>query len=132
MRFSVTVVVAFLAVGVESFSTVPHRVTPSVSRNNKMKARRRMTAQSDLFDNNGQHVPGTPSSRLYSQIHESISAWKWLDGILVSVQVNVYFGFKCTLRPQIASIKRTFRNQINAIEDPDPVRMGNGSLIAYI
>jgi hypothetical protein len=35
MRFSVTVVVAFLEVGVESFSTVPHRVAPSVLPNNK-------------------------------------------------------------------------------------------------
>ena len=46
--------------------------------------------------------------------------------------MNVYLGFKYTVRAKIASIKITFQNQINAIEDPDPVRMGNGSWIAYI
>ena len=58
-----------------------------------------------------------------------INTW---NGILSSVKVNVYLGFKYTLQAKIALIKIAFRNQINAIEDPDPVRMGNGSLIAYI
>ena len=66
---------------------------------------------------------------LVEVVRNKINTW---NGILLSVQVIVYLGSKYTLRAKIASIKRTFRNQINATEDPDPVRMGNGSWIAYI
>ena len=66
---------------------------------------------------------------LVEVVRNEINTW---NGILLSVQVIVYLGSKYTLRAKIASIKITFRNQINAIEDPDPVRMGNGSWIAYI
>jgi hypothetical protein len=60
-----------------------------------------------------------------------VSAWKWLDGILVIVQVHRYLGFKCTFRAQIASSKIRFQNQMNNREDPDPVRKGTGSSIMY-
>ena len=67
---------------------------------------------------------------LVKVVRNKINTW---NGILLSVQVIVYLlGSKYTLRAKIASIKITFRNQINAIKDPDPVRMGNGSWIAYI
>jgi exopolysaccharide biosynthesis protein len=66
---------------------------------------------------------------LVEVVSHKINTW---NGILSSVQVNVYLGFKYTLRAKIACIKIAFRNQINAIEDPDPVRIGNGSSIAYI
>ena len=66
---------------------------------------------------------------LVEVVRNEINMW---SGFLLSVQVIVYLGFKYTLRAKIASIKITFQNQINAIEDPDPVRMGNGSWIAYI
>ena len=66
---------------------------------------------------------------LVEVVRNKINTWY---GILLSVQVIVYLGFKYTLRAKIASIKITFRNQINAVKDPDPVRMGDGSWIAYI
>ena len=66
---------------------------------------------------------------LVEVVRNKINTW---NGILLSVEVIVYLGFKYTLQAKIASIKITFRNQRNAIEDPDPVRMGNGSWIAYI
>ena len=66
---------------------------------------------------------------LVEVIRNKINTW---NGILFSAQVIVYLGFNYTLRAKIASIKITFRNKINAIEDPDPDRMGNGSWIAYV
>ena len=60
---------------------------------------------------------------LVEVVRNKINTW---NGILLSVQVIVYLGSKYTLQAKIASIKRTFQNQINAIKDPDPVGMGNG------
>ena len=66
---------------------------------------------------------------LVEVVRNKINTW---NGILLSVQVIVYLGSKYKLQAKIASIKITFRNQINATEDPYPVIMGNGSWIAYI
>ena len=57
-----------------------------------------------------------------------INMW---NGILSSVEVNGYLGFKCTFQAQIASIKITFQNHMNNREDPDPVRKGTGTSVMY-
>ena len=59
-----------------------------------------------------------------------INTW---SGILFSVKVNGYLGFKCTFQAQIAPSKIRFQNQMNNREDPDPVRKGTctGSSVMY-
>ena len=66
---------------------------------------------------------------LVEVVTNRINTW---NGILFSVKVNGYSGFKCTFLAQIASIKITFQNHMNNREDPDPVRKGTGSSVMYI
>ena len=65
---------------------------------------------------------------LVEVVANRISTW---NGILFSVKVNGYLGFKCTFRAQIGFIKITFQNHMNNREDPDPVRKGTGSSVMY-
>ena len=66
---------------------------------------------------------------LVEVVQNRINAW---NGILFSVKVNGYLGFKCTFRAQIvASSKIRFQNQMNKREDPDPVRKGTGPSVMY-
>ena len=55
-----------------------------------------------------------------------INTW---NEILFSVEVNGYLGFKCTIRPEIASKKNTFLDQTSNTENPDPVRKGTESSV---
>ena len=78
-----------------------------------------------LFDDNSQHV--LDSTLRYTNLYPRGSGWT--ESWLVDRQTYI-LASNVRLRPQIASIKTKFRNRINAIEDPDPVRMGIWSSIA--
>ena len=65
---------------------------------------------------------------LVEVVTNRINTW---NGILFSVKVSGYLGFKCMFRAQVASSKSRFQNQMNNREDPDPVRKGTGSWIMY-
>ena len=65
---------------------------------------------------------------LVEVVTNRINTW---NGILFSVKVNGYLGFKCTFQDQIASIKITFQNHMNNRDDLDPVRKGTGSSVMY-